>query len=117
MLPIWAEFNQLSQKYGAANLSYGAPGLDAPPFLVENLYKASKEGFNQYTLFLGHPLLREKLSEFFSPMFSPASKTNATLNPHTEILVTNGACEALFSALHHIVEAGDEVVMFEPYYT
>jgi aspartate/methionine/tyrosine aminotransferase len=115
-LAIWSEFNQLSQKYGAINLSYGAPGLDPPPFLVENLYRASKEGFNQYTLFLGHPLLREKLSEFFSPKFKEA-KNNQTLNPHTEILVTNGACEALYSTMHHIVEQGDEVIFFEPYYT
>lgn len=45
-LAIWSEFNQLSAKYKAANLSYGAPGLDAPPFLVENLHRAAKEGFN-----------------------------------------------------------------------
>jgi aspartate/methionine/tyrosine aminotransferase len=116
-LAIWSEFNQLSQKYGATNLFYGAPGLHPPPFLVENLYRASKEGFNQYTLFLGHPLLREKLSEFFSPMFTQANKSNAILNPHTELIVTNGACEALYSALHHLVQEGDEVVFFEPYYT
>jgi N-succinyldiaminopimelate aminotransferase len=115
-LAIWSEFNMLATKYGAMNISYGAPGIDAPPFLVDNLCRASKEGFNQYTLFLGHPLLREKLSEFFSPMFKQA-KNNQTLNPHTEILVTNGACGALFSALHHLVEKGDEVVFFQPYYT
>lgn len=73
-LAIWSEFNQLSQKYGALNLSYGAPGVDPPSFLVENLYKAAKEGFNQYTLFLGHPLLREKLAAFFSPYFRAAKK-------------------------------------------
>ena len=39
------------------------------------------------------------------------------LNPHTEVLVTNGACEALYSSLHHLVAEGDEVVFFEPYYT
>lgn len=49
-------------------------------------------------------------------MFAPA-KNNQVLNPHTEILVTNGACEALFSTLHHIVDKGDEVIFFEPYYT
>ena len=65
---------------------------------------------------MGHPLLREKLSEFFSPVFKQA-KNNQTLNPNSEILVTTGACEALYSTLHHIVEAGDEVIMFEPYYT
>jgi aspartate/methionine/tyrosine aminotransferase len=115
-LAIWSEFNQLSQKYQSMNLSYGAPGLDAPKFLIENLYRAASSGFNQYTLFLGHPLLREKLSQIYTPLFSHA-KNNQTLNPHTEILVTNGACEALYSSLHHLVQEGDEVVFFEPYYT
>ena len=98
------------------NLSYGAPGVDAPSFLVENLYRAAKEGHNQYTLFLGHPLLREKLAAFFSPYFK-AAKNGQSLNPHTEVLVTNGACEALYSTLMHVCQQGDEVIFFEPYYT
>lgn len=54
------------------NLSYGAPGLNPPEFLLDNLEKATREGFNQYTLFTGHPLLREKLAEFFTPIFKGA---------------------------------------------
>jgi aspartate/methionine/tyrosine aminotransferase len=49
-------------------------------------------------------------------MFKPA-KNNQVLNPNNEILVTTGACEGLFAALHHLVEHGDEVLTFEPYYT
>ena len=114
-LAIWSEFNQLATKYNSINLCHGTPGLEPPQFLLDNLYRATKEGFNQYTLFPGHPHLREKLSEFFSPVFSQA-KNGQALNPHQEILVTNGACEALFSTLHHYAQEGDEVIMFEPYY-
>lgn len=84
--------------------------------MVENLYKASREGFNQYTLFQGHPLLREKLSEFFSPTFKQGLN-GRVIDPNREILVTNGASEAIFCAVHNLVEKGDEVIMFEPYYT
>jgi N-succinyldiaminopimelate aminotransferase len=66
-------------------------------------------------MYSGHPLLREKLSSFYSPFFS--SLTSKSIDPNTEILVTNGACEALFCAVHHLAQPGDEVLMFEPYYT
>ena len=49
-------------------------------------------------------------------MFKQA-KNNQSLNPNSEIVVTTGACEALFCSIHHLVEKGDEVVTFEPYYT
>ena len=66
-------------------------------------------------MFQGHPLLREKLAEFFSPMFK--SGIARDINPNTEILIANGACGALFCAIHHLIKPGDEVLMFEPYYT
>lgn len=50
-LPIWSEFNQLATKYNSINLCHGTPGLDPPQFLIDNLMKACREGFNQYTLF------------------------------------------------------------------
>ena len=100
-LHIWSEFNQLSTKYNAINVCHGSPGLNPPDFLIENLLKACKDGFNQYTLFSGHPLLREKIAEFFNPNFKVAN--NGDLNPNTQILVTNGACEALFCSIHHFV--------------
>lgn len=68
-LAIWSEFNQLALKYNSTNLCHGTPNINPPEFLTDNLHRAVKEGNNQYTMFLGHPLLREKVSEFFSPMF------------------------------------------------
>lgn len=51
MLPIWSEFNQLATKYNAINLCHGTPGLEPPEFLLDNLNRACRDGFNQYTLF------------------------------------------------------------------
>ena len=115
-MPIWAEFNQLSMKYNAINLNHGSPGLNPPTFLIDNLYKACRDGFNQYTLYNGHPKFREKLAEKYSKHFKQAlencSPETKELNPNKQILVTNGACEGLFSAIHNLIEKGDEVLAF-----
>lgn len=66
---------------------------------------------NHYTMFLGHPLLRKKIAEHFSPIFGKE------LNMNTNIVVTNGAIGSIFSVIMNLVSAGDEVLMFEPYYT
>ena len=65
---------------------------------------------------MGHPLLREKLAAHYTPAFKPALG-NRDLDPNKELLVTVGACGALFCAVHHLVEEGDEVVTFEPFYS
>lgn len=52
-------------KYNALNIAHGTPGLEPPDFLKENLFAAVKGGFNQYTLFSGHPLLKESISNFY----------------------------------------------------
>lgn len=59
-IPIWTEFNQLALKYNALNLCHGTPSLPPPEFLIENMVKVLKNGANShYTMFTGHPLLRE----------------------------------------------------------
>merc|ERR1719253_1938546 len=67
-------------------------------------------------MFLGHPLLRNTLSEYFSPIFKNGN-LNKDLDPNSQILVTNGALGSLNSALANLVGPGDEVLMFQPYYT
>ncbi|CAI2370385.1 unnamed protein product [Moneuplotes crassus] len=114
MLHIWSEFNMLSLKYNALNLAHGTPGIDAPPFLIENMVKAVREGNNQYTAVQGHPELREALSKFYSPRFKPA--INRDLDPNTEILVTVGASSALNNAIVNLVDHGEEILTFEPFY-
>ena len=67
---------------------------------------------NHYTALQGHPLLREKIAKNFSPLFN-----NRKIDPFTDVLVTTGACGALYSILMNFAGPGDEVLMFEPYFT
>ena len=70
-IPIWTEFNQLALKYNALNLCHGTPSLPPPKFLITNLEKTVNEGMNNhYTMFSGHPLLREALARRFSTLFN-----------------------------------------------
>lgn len=65
------EFTQLSLKYNSINLCHGTPGLMPPRYLLDNIRETVEDyQSNQYTMFLGHPLLREKISEHFSPMMA-----------------------------------------------
>lgn len=66
-------------------------------------------------MFTGHPLLRNALCEHFSPILKNGN--GGDLNPNSQILVTNGALGSLYSAIMNLVGPGDEVLMFEPYYT
>ena len=90
--------------------------MPPPEFLIDNLVKATHDGFNQYTMFLGHPIFREKLAEFYSPLFKKG-KDNKDLNPNNEIVVTAGATEAMFSTIHNLIDDGDEVITFEPFFS
>ena len=104
-------------KYNAINLNHGTPGLMPPDFLLQNMEQTLRDhANNQYTMFTGHPLLRERISEFFSPLMKNGNRGN-DLNPNTQVLVTNGALGSINSAITNLVGPGDEVLMFEPYFT
>ena len=116
-LAIWMEFTQLALKYNAINLCHGTPGLSPPPFLVEEMARTVQDyQSNQYTMFLGHPLLREKISEFYSPLLANGNN-GKELCPNSQILITNGAMGALYSIIMNLTGPGDEVLMFEPYFS
>lgn len=72
--------------------------------------------YNNYTGYSGLPELNEQISKSYSPLFKNA-KQGQPLDPHTEIMVGVGATEVLFSALHNIAGPGDEVLLFEPFFT
>lgn len=112
-IPIWTEFNQLAAKYDGLNLCHGTPSLAPPSFLIENIQKTVAEGMNNhYTAFPGHPLLREKVAEHFSSFYN-----GRNLCPNKNVLVTNGAIGSIFAVIMNLVSPGDEVLMFEPYYS
>ena len=109
-LSIFAVMTGLANEHGAINLSQGFPDFDCHPELVELVHKYMKEGHNQYAPMPGVPQLREALAAKMEQDYG------ARYHPDTEITVTSGATEALYAAITAIVQPGDEVIVFEPYY-
>ena len=106
---IFAEMTALATRTGAVNLGQGFPDTDGPPAMLEVARRAIAEGVNQYPPGPGIPELRQAIA-------TQRARYGTEFDPDTEVLVTVGATEAIASALLGLVEAGDEVILFEPYY-
>jgi N-succinyldiaminopimelate aminotransferase len=107
---IFAEMSALAGATGAINLGQGFPDEDGPPEVLEAARQAISDGVNQYPPGRGMPVLLGAIAAHQQRFYSH------TVDPATEILVTAGATEALAATLLGLVEKGDEVVTFEPYY-
>ena len=107
---IFAIMSKLANDTGAINLSQGFPGFPIDSKIVDLVSKYMKEGFNQYAPMPGVPILREQIAQKTALLY------NYLPNTETEICVTSGATEALFSAITAVVKKGDEVIIFEPAY-
>ena len=100
----------MAQEHDAINLSQGFPDFDCPQRLRELVADYLNGGKNQYPPMSGIPQLREQIAT------KVASLYGYDANPETEVTVTSGATEALFDAIHAVVAAGDEVIVFDPAY-
>lgn len=107
---IFTVMSGLANEYGAINLSQGFPNFPASPDLIDLVTKYMRKGFNQYAPMSGIKELREIIAQKTFDLY----KVN--YNPNTEITVTSGGTEALFSAISAVVTQGDEVIVFEPAY-
>ena len=107
---IFSTMSALAQKLNALNLSQGFPDFPAPPALLEALSKATLDGLNQYAPGDGLLPLREQLAQQF------LQRDQLHLDPISEITITPGATIGLFSAIQAVVQAGDEVIIFDPSY-
>lgn len=107
---IFAEMSALAQRTGAINLGQGFPDEDGPAEVLEAARAAIAEGVNQYPPGRGLSVLREAVAEHQRRFYG------LEVDPETEVLVTAGATEALAATLLALLEPGDEVVTFEPYY-
>jgi len=98
------------EKYDGINLSQGVCDLEVPAIVAQGAKQAIDDGINSYTRYDGLNELREaiaKRQKAFSGM---------EVDPNNEIVVSAGTTGALFSALFALLSAGDEVILFEPYY-
>jgi len=101
---------RLANQHGAINLAQGFPNFAAPEVIKEAAAAAIRADVNQYAITWGAKRLREALARKYADWYGMA------VDPETELTVTCGATEAMASALMAIVDPGDEVVIFEPFY-
>lgn len=107
---IFAEMSALAVQTGAINLGQGFPDTDGPAEVLDAAVEAIRSGVNQYPPGPGLPVLREAIAAHQQRFYG------LEVDPETEVLVTAGATEALAGALLGMLDAGDEVIVFEPMY-
>ena len=108
---IFAEMSALAVATGAINLGQGFPDTDGPEAIREAAVRALRDGRgNQYPPGMGVPELRTAISDHQRRFYG------LEFDPDTEVLVTAGATEAIAAAMLALLEPGDEVVAFEPFY-
>ena len=101
---------RLANEHGAINLAQGFPNFAAPDVLKEAAARAIRADINQYAITWGAKRLRDALAAKYAAWYG------MTVNPETELTVTCGATEAMASALLALIDPGDEVIVFEPFY-
>ncbi len=107
---IFSTMSQLANQYQAINLSQGFPNFPIDPLIEELLAKNSTENVHQYAPMAGLPALLEGIAQMVHRVY------NREVNPSTEILVTSGATQGIFTTLQALVHPGDEVVILDPAY-
>jgi methionine aminotransferase len=107
---IFTVMSRLAAECGAINLSQGFPDFEPPARLVELVAQKMREGFNQYAPMAGWPPLLDAIATKVRDLYG------RRVDGQSEITVTSGATEALFSAIHAVVRPGEEVILLEPAY-
>jgi N-succinyldiaminopimelate aminotransferase len=107
---IFSEFSALALKHGAVNLGQGFPDFDGPEEVLEAAKRAIDSGQNQYAVGAGALDLRRAIAEHSERFYAQR------VDPDTMVTVTSGATEALMDAVLALVDPGDEVILFEPFY-
>jgi len=107
---IFTVMSKLAAEHNAINLSQGFPDYGTDEKLIAAINQAMKDGFNQYAPMSGLLALRELIAEKIEHFY------NTKYNPETEITITAGGTQAIFTAISAVINAGDEVIIFEPAY-
>ena len=115
IVPPRTEFIQLALEYKPLNLGQGFPNDLVPDYMVDALREVVTDqsqgvALHQYTRGLGHPRLVSAIAALYSKLLG---MDGHSINPNTEVLVTDGAYEALFTAIMGHVNPGDEVSIID----
>jgi aspartate/methionine/tyrosine aminotransferase len=106
------EMNRVAVQHGAVSLAQGFPDFPCPPELKRAVAEAVEADINQYAITWGSKPLRDAIAET-TPRHFPGF---GAIDPETQITVTCGATEAMIAAMLGLLDPGDEVVIFEPFY-
>lgn len=104
------EMTRISDSLGGYNLSQGFPDFDTSKGIKDAAISAILNNFNQYPVTFGEPELRKAISK------KVGIYNSLKCNPETDITVTCGATEAMIASLKAIINPGDEIIIFEPFY-
>jgi len=107
---IFTVMSKMASDYGALNLSQGFPNFESDPELIALLLRAMEDGYNQYAPMAGDLELRERIAKKMHTCYG------RNYNPETEITMTAGATQAIFTAIAAMIHKGDEVIIFTPAY-
>jgi aminotransferase len=104
-------------RLGGVNLAQGVCDTEVPPVVAEEAIRAIQEGHNIYTRLDGIARLREAIADKLAVAQGPGTGTSGlVVDPNREILVTSGATGGLHAAAMALLNPGDEVLLFEPFY-
>lgn len=110
---IFTEMTLLASKHGAVNLAQGFPDFDGPEFIKRAAAEAmgvGGAGQNQYARMFGIPALNKAIAESWN------TRTGMAIDPDRQVTVTSGCTEAICAAMLGLLNPGDEIILFEPYY-
>jgi aspartate/methionine/tyrosine aminotransferase len=106
------EMNRVAVAHGAVSLAQGFPDFACPPELKRAVADAVDADINQYAITWGSKPLRDAIAESTPRQFPGFGE----IDPETQVTVTCGATEAMIASMLGLLDPGDEVVIFEPYY-
>ena len=107
---IFTVMSQMATEYNAINLSQGFPNFPVNEQLTDIVARLAKENIHQYTPMSGYPELLSKIAVLLHTSYG------RIVTPETELLVTAGATQAIFTTILALVKANDEVIILDPSY-
>lgn len=107
---IFSEITRKALAHEAINLGQGFPDFEGPDFVKAAAARAMREYPNQYAPLAGVPALTKAIADHWH------TRTDQHIDPAAQVTVTNGATEGIAASLLGLLDPGDEVVLFEPYY-
>jgi len=107
---VFAEMTQLAARHQAINLAQGFPDFDGPSHVKDAAKAAIDAGHGQYARMPGVPALNQAIAQRW------AADTAQAIDPDAQVTITAGCTEAIAATLLGLLNPGDEVVIFEPFY-